>query len=134
MFDKKIEPVAQKVVRARLMLDEAQANYEKACDEIKALIPEGARYVTKDGETITHAKGAVRRSPVVEALRGYLKGSRLRIWRAIRIDAVDMKKLNGYIDAGELGLLDLVDAGCIEETVCKSSVRLNFPSTKSLVA
>lgn len=133
-FDRKFEALAQEVVRKRIMLDEAEADYKAACEKIAALIPEGQKYVTKDGETITHAKSSVRYSPVVEAIQGFLTGKRLRIWRAVRIDAIDMKKLNGFIDAGELDRAVLVENGCLTETPVKSGIRVNFPSTKSLVA
>ena len=105
----------------------ARADFQK-------LVPEGEKYVTKDGETVTHAKSSIRYSPVVEALQGVLKGKRLRIWRAVRIDAIDMVKLNGFIDAGELNRKDLVETGCLTETPVKASVRVNFPTTKSLLA
>jgi hypothetical protein len=130
-FDPKIEPIAQRVVRARIALDEAQLLADMANEDFKAVIAEGQKYVTKDGETVSHAKGAVRRSPVVETLRGFLTGSRLRIWKSVRVDAVDMKKLLAYVETGELDMLDLVDSGCVEELQCKSSVRVNFPSTRS---
>ena len=132
MFDRKIEPVAQRVVRAKLMLEEAKEVLALAEDDFKKLVPEGSKYVTKDGDTVTHAKGSVRFMPVVEALQAYLKGPKLRIWKAVRIDAIDTKKLNGFIDAGELDRAVLVEAGCFEESAVRSSIRVTFPAVKPM--
>ncbi len=131
MFDRRIEPVAQKVVRAKLILEEAKEALALAEDDFKRLVPEGEKYVTKDGETISHAKGCIKFTPVVEALQAYLKGPKLRIWKSVRIDAVDTKKLNGFIDAGELDKAVMVEAGCFTEIPVRSSVRVNFPAIPS---
>ncbi len=133
MFDRKIEPIAQRVVRAKLMLEEAKEVLALAEEDFKMVVPEGAKYVTKDGETVTHAKSSRRKAPVVEALQRYLKGPKLRIWRAVRIDAIDMKKLNGFIDAGELDLDELIAQECITEVPVSSSIRVTFPAIKPTI-
>jgi hypothetical protein len=132
MFDRKIEPIAQKVVRAKLILEEAKEQLALAEEDFKKVIPEGEKYVTKDGETISHAKGCIKLSPIVEGVQAYLKGPKLRIWKSVRIDAVDNKKLNGFIDAGELDKAVMVEAGCFTQIPVKSSIRINFPAVKPM--
>lgn len=125
MFDKKIEPVAQKYIRAKLMVEEAEQLLDLAKEDLMKLIPHGEKYVTKDGETITHVKPSIRQKYLPDVLKKMLTP---RIWRAVRIDAVDVKKLEGFIDAGEVQRDKILEA--IEETPVRSSLRVTWPSLK----
>jgi hypothetical protein len=125
MFDKKIEPVAMKFVRAKLMVEEANELLELAKTDLSRVLPEGGKYVTKDGDTVTHVKASVRKSWLVEVAK---KRFTPRIWKAVRIDAIDTKKLNGFIDAGELDVTKFAD--CFEEIPVKSSMRVTFAGVK----
>jgi len=128
MFDKKIEPVAQRYIRAKLMAEEAK-EYEDECKEaLMKLIPEGSHYVTKDGESIAHVKSSVRKKWLGEELVGLCKKLNPRIWRAIRIESVDTKKLEAFIAAGEVDIVKLRDG--FEEVPVRSSLRVTWPSLK----
>lgn len=125
MFDKKIEPIAQKYIRAKLMVEEAEQLLEATKESLMALIPEGTSYVTKDGESIAHVKSSTRRKYVAEKLSKLLPA---RIWRAVRIDAIDTKKLAAFIDAGEVDIAKIAEG--IEEVPVRSSLRVTWPSVK----
>lgn len=125
MFDKKIEPVAMKYVRAKLMMDEAAELLELAKGDLMKVLPEGTNYITKDGDTVTHVKSSTRKSWLVDVAK---KRFLPRIWKAVRIDAIDTKKLNGFIDAGELDPGKYED--CFENIPVKSSMRVTFAGAK----
>jgi hypothetical protein len=127
MFDKKIEPVAQKYIRAKLVLEEAEQAVDLAKEQLMALIPQGSKYVTKDGESIAHINPFVRRTYVAEKLAKLLTP---RIWRAVRIDAIDKKKLDAFIAAGEVDITKIADG--IEETPVRSSLRVTWPSIRPI--
>lgn len=121
MFDKKIEPIAMRYVRAKLMAEEAADVLELAKEDLMRVIPEGSKYVTKDGDTVSHAKSTVRKSWLVELAK---KRFTPRIWKAVRIDAIDTKKLNGFIEAGELDPGKFED--CFETIPVRSSIRVTW--------
>lgn len=125
MFDRKIEPAAMKYVRAKLMAEEAAELLELAKEDLMKVLPEGTNYVTKDGDTVTHVKSTVRKSWLVDVAK---KRFTPRIWKAIRIDAIDTKKLNGFIDAGELDPGKYED--CFEKIPVKSSMRVTWAGVK----
>lgn len=124
MFDKKIEPIAQKYIRAIIMLEEAQELVDLAKEQVMAVIPEGEKYVTKDGDTITHAKSFTRR----KFLPTVLSMLTPRIRKAVRIDAIDTKKLAAFIDAGEVDITKIAEG--IEEIPVRSSLRVTWSSCK----
>jgi hypothetical protein len=121
----KLENAAQRYVRARLVLEEAEQLLERADLDLKSLLPEGDKYITKDGETVSHVKSSTRKTFIADKLRTLLPA---RIWKAVRIDAVDSKKLNAYIEAGEVSL-DSITEG-VQMMPVKSSLRVTFPAIK----
>lgn len=129
----KIETAAQKYVRAKLLMAEAQELIDQATDDLMAILPPGDKYVTKDGETVAHVASNIRHTFVAEALKSVLPA---RIWKAVRIDAIDSKKLKAYMEAGEV-TLESIRSG-VEDVPIKAHLRLNFgakvPTTKTPTA
>lgn len=129
----KIETAAQKYVRAKLMLAEAEELVESTRDDLMEILPPGEKYVTKDGETVAHVAGNIRHAFVADKLKSLLPA---RIWKAVRIDAIDAKKLKAYMEAGEVTLASIRDG--VEDVPIKAHLRLNFgakvPTTKTPTA
>lgn len=125
-MDRTIEPLAMKYVRAKLAVEEAEGLLEIAKLDLMKVLAPGEKYVTKDGETITHTKGSVRSAYVAEKLKKLLTPA---IWKSVRIDAVDKKKLDALIDAG-IVQRDMIIEG-IEETPVRSSLRVTWPSLRT---
>lgn len=127
MFDKKIEPIAQRYVRAQLALKEAQELADLAKEALQGVLPEGTNYTTKDGDVVTHVRASQRKSWIVAALQKRLPA---RIWKAIRVDAIDTKKLGGFIEAGEVDPDQYTD--CFDIIPVKASVRVTWAASKPM--
>ena len=125
MFDRKIEALAQKYIRARIVAEQAEEALEEAKEQLMAFIPQGSHYVTKDGESIAHVKATVRMTFVAEALAKLLPA---RIWRAVQVPAVDSEKLRAFIKTGEVDIAKIKEG--IQETPVRSSLRVTWPSIK----
>lgn len=121
----KIETAAQKYVRAKLAVEEAKAAEEAARDGLIALLAPGEKYVTKDGEVIAHVAAYKRLTFVPELIKALVTP---RIWKAIRVDAIDVDKLKGYLAAGEVTHDSIQDG--VKVTEVRSSLRVTWPALK----
>lgn len=124
MFDKKIEPIAMKYIRAALTLKEAEDALALANSDLRKVLKEGTNYMTKDGDVITVVKSSVRKQWLVDICK---KRFAPRIWKAVRIDAIDTKKLGGFIAAGEVDPKAFAD--CFDTIPVKSSIRVAWAAT-----
>lgn len=129
MFDRKMETAAQRLVRAMLAVEEAEKALQAEKDAFMVLVPEGQKYVTKDGDSISHVKSSERDKYLPEVLKKLLTP---RIWRAVRVDAVDSKKLRAFMDAGEVQRDRIADG--IEIVPVRSSLRVTWAPTVGRVA
>ena len=125
MATPKIETIAQNYIRAKLAVEEADAALEIAKERLQTVLPEGEQYITKDGEKITHVAGTARCSFDPVRIKELVTP---RIWKIVRIDAVDATKLKGLLASGEVSHDSIRDG--VKTVQVRSSLRVTWPPMK----
>lgn len=93
--------VADRYIKAKLAANAAKEELDVVHAELLDVMAQlQLKTITSDEHncTMTVANGT-RRSFIPDVLKAVLPA---RIWKAVRIDAVDTKKLEGYLQAGEV--------------------------------
>lgn len=125
MATPKIETIAQTYIRAKLAVEEAEAALDLAKERLQAVLPEGEQYITKDGEKITHVMGTARFTFDPVRIKALVTP---RIWKIIRIDAIDVTKLKGLLASGEVSHDSIRDG--VKAVPVRSSLRVTWPAMK----